>query len=182
MASDRDLLWRSAHRDRDAFAQLFDRHANTVFRYGFGLTGDANDAQDLVQDAFLIAWRRSPEIDLMGDSILPWLLVCVRNLAANLRRRNAVRVSAPLETALEKSSDEPDMLEAIENTLELEWVFNEIAALGDIDRRIAELCLYDGVSYAEAAAQLGLSVGALAKRIQRIRDRLRMRRAGDGRS
>ena len=50
---------------------------------------------------------------------------------------------------------------------------DEIAALPDTDRRICELCLLEGHSYAEAAEMLGLSVGAVTQRVSRNRRRLK---------
>ena len=56
---------------------------------------------------------------------------------------------------------------------QLRWVRDEIAALPDTDRRICELCLLQGYSYAEAAQLLGLSVGAVTQRVSRSRRRLK---------
>ena len=55
----------------------------------------------------------------------------------------------------------------------LRWVRDEIAALAPVDRRICELCLLEGHSYAEAAEILGLSVGAVTQRVSRSRARLK---------
>lgn len=172
MPSDVELLARAGRGDVDAFGQLFDQHARAVFGYAYGLTHQADDSQDLVQDVFLTAWQKAADIQLVGESMLPWLLVCTRNHAANLRRKNLVRQAVPIDdlTAL---PDPVDAFTQADHAHELEWVFAQIAALGPIDRQLAELCLCESMSYPEAARRLGLSVSAVAKRIQRIRDRLR---------
>lgn len=56
---------------------------------------------------------------------------------------------------------------------DLRWVLDEIERLEPIDRSVCELCLVDGVPYAEAAKQLGLSVGAVKQRVSRSRARLK---------
>lgn len=175
MATDSELIRRSVRRDHAAFADLFDRHGQAVYRYAFGLTRNPSDADDLVQETFMTAWRRLAEIRLVGDSLLPWLIVACRNHAANLRRSKAVRAHAPLEEA-DGAIAEDRTLERMQHVEELEWIFRAVNALGDTDRRIVELCLYEGRDYNEAAALLGLSVGVLTKRIHRTRTRLREQR------
>lgn len=175
MATDSELIQRSIRRDQAAFTELFDRHGNALFRYAFGITHDADDAQDLVQETFITAWKRAADIHLVGDSLLPWLIVACRNHGANLRRSKAVRAAAPLEEADGASAGDAT-LDRLQHVEELGWVFKAVRELGDTDRRIVELCLYEGRDYHEAAALLGLSVGVLTKRIYRTRTRLREER------
>lgn len=175
MDTDIELIKRSLRRDQSAFAELFDRHGRAVFRYAYGLTHDIGDADDLVQETFITAWRKLAEIRLVGDSLLPWLIVTCRNNASNLRRSKAIRAHAPLEEA-DGSPVEDHTLERMQHVEELTWVFRAVNELSDTDRRIVELCLYEGRDYHEAAALLGLSVGVLTKRIHRTRTRLREQR------
>lgn len=176
METDIELIKRSLRRDQSAFAELFDRHGRAVFRYAYGLTHDVADADDLVQDTFLAAWRKLAETRLVGESLLPWLIVTCRNNASNLRRSKAVRAHAPLEEA-DGSTGEDSTLDRVQHIEELSWVFKAVNELNATDRRIVELCLYEGRDYHEAAALLGLSVGVLTKRIHRTRTRLREQRS-----
>lgn len=175
MTTDSDLIRRSIRHDHEAFAELFDRHAQPLFRYAFGLIRNADDAQDLVQDTFMTAWKRLADIHLVSDSMLPWLIVACRNHAANLRRSKAVRATVPFEEARDVPVD-PGTLDRMQHVEELAWVIEAVEALGETDRRIVELCLYEGRDYHEAASILGLSVGVLTKRIHRTRSRLRVQR------
>lgn len=133
------------------------------------------DADDLVQETFLTAWRKLADIRLVGDSLLPRLIVTCRNGASNLRRSKAIRAHASLGEA--DGGVEDGTLERLQHVEELEWVFRAVDELGATDRRIVELCLYEGRDYHEAAALLGLSVGALTQRIRRTRTRLRAQRS-----
>ena len=56
---------------------------------------------------------------------------------------------------------------------ELRWVLDALERLDPVDRRVCELCLLEGLPYAQAAAELGLSVGAVKQRVSRSRMRLR---------
>jgi RNA polymerase sigma-70 factor (ECF subfamily) len=172
-----DLLARSCAGDQAAFAELFDRHGGAVYRYAFGLTRDVEQARDLVQETFLTAWRRRGEITLHGPSLLPWLLVCARQHRANLRRRDAVRLALPLDELADRTTADAGARDDTDGWLEVDWVSSELARLSETDRQIVELCLFDDLSYADAAVRLGLTVHAVTKRVQRIRDRLRARRA-----
>jgi DNA-directed RNA polymerase specialized sigma24 family protein len=62
-------LWSlAAHGDHDAFGQLFDRHAGTVYSYLFRLTANWSEAEDLTSAVFLQAWRRRAQVVIDRDS------------------------------------------------------------------------------------------------------------------
>lgn len=162
--SDGALLERLAQGDAEALRVVFDRHAAAVTRYAWALAAERMDVEKLVQDTFITAWRRGASIP--ETSLLPWLLVTCRNHALNLQRRRAKHHSAELR----EHASQPDVVEARE---QLRWVLAEIEQLPEVDRRVCELCLIEGRSYAEAAEELGLSVGAVKQRVLRARTRLR---------
>ncbi|WP_439693519.1 RNA polymerase sigma factor [Curtobacterium sp. SP.BCo] len=162
-----DALVRAiAQGDTGALARAFDRYAATLTRYAWAIAADRSDVEEIVQDAFLTLWQRAGTLELPTDTMLPWLLVVCRNHA-----RNAVR-----KRDRHRTDELPEHLPAPEEATEaaetLRWVRAEIAALPETDRRICELCLLEGHSYAEAAALLGLSTGAVTQRVSRNRRRL----------
>lgn len=120
-----------------------------------------------MQDTFLTLWQKAATIDLATSALLPWLLVVCQNHARNQARRLAKGAGDELPEDL---AARPDADEARER---LRWVRDEIAALAPVDRRICELCLLEGHSYAEAAQILGLSIGAVTQRVSRSRARLK---------
>jgi len=153
-----------------AFGELFDRHSRAVYLYVWGLAGNVRDAEDLTQDVFETAWMKLHAIRIVDASALPWLLVTARNRFRNADRRRAQRHTTELQDALidPRSTDQQS-----ESAEELQWVRLEIDRLGEIDRRICTLCLVEGHSYKEAARFVGLSTGAIAKRVERLRTHLR---------
>ena len=181
MVSDAELISRARARDERAFGDLYDRHSVAVFRYAYAQTHDVVDAQELVQETFVTAWRKLADIRIHGESALPWLIVTCRNHAQNFRRSQARHDALPLDEHIANRGLDGLYRETQSHLEELEWVFEAIHELNDVDRRIVELCLFDGVSYAAAASQLGLTTGGLAKRLERVRSRLRrLRDRGDG--
>lgn len=173
--SDAELLRRLSEGDQRALATVFDRHALAVTRYAWALAASRMDVEEIVQDTFVTAWRKASTIALAEASLLPWLLVTCRNLARNALRkaaRNPVAGIEALEYTVSASAlREHDRTVAARD--ELRWVLSEIAQLDPVDRRVCELCLVEGVPYAEAAARLGMSAGAVKQRVSRNRARLR---------
>ncbi len=161
------LTRRLAAADRTALADAFDRFAPTLTRYAWALAGSRQDVEELVQDTFLTLWQKAEGLDLATTALLPWLLVVCRNHAKNQGRRNAKHSGDELPEDLASPADADDARER------LRFVTDEISRLAPLDRRICELCLIEGHSYAEAAAMLDLSVGAVTQRVSRSRARLK---------
>lgn len=138
-ADDAALLRRLAGGDRAALADAFDRFAPTLTRYAWALADTPEDAAALVQDTFLTLWQQASALALPTGRLLPWLLTACRDHSSDAPRGDV----RPLDTADR-----------------LRWVQDEITALPDTDRRICDLCLLQGHSYAEAAQLLGLSSAA----------------------
>lgn len=163
MTREPDLL---DHGERSV-GRLFDRHAAAVFRLAFALLRDADDAQDVVQETFVLAWRKRRSIVLVDGSALPWLLATARLVALATRRRAARRRTAAVP------EEQLHQIPAAANSDDDVAVREALAALPPADREVVTLVLVDGLSYAQAAAQLGLSPAATGKRLQRARARLR---------
>ncbi len=181
MLSDVELIQRAIARDERAFGDLYDRHATAVYRFAYSQTHDVVSAQELVQETFVTAWQRLADIRVHGDSMLPWLIVTTRNHAQNQRRRRQKHDALPLDEGIARHGAEGIHRENLAHLEEIEWVFEAIHRLGDLDRRIVELCLYEGMTYRAAAKELGLTESGLAKRVERARARLRrMRDDRDG--
>jgi RNA polymerase sigma-70 factor (ECF subfamily) len=172
---DVELIARSIARDARAFGDLFDRHSTAVYRFAYSLTHDNTEAQEVVQETFVTAWKRLADIRLAGDSMLPWLIVTARHHAQALRRTRLRDRTLPLDEHIRAKGDPASAVDESDRE-ELEWVFEAVRKLTDTDQRIVELCLYEGRTYKEAALQLGLSVAGVTKRVERTRTRLRQLR------
>lgn len=175
VSTDADLLVRLARGDEMALSMLFDRHAATVTRYAWALASSRMDVEEIVQDTFFTAWRKSAQITMTDASLLPWLLVTCRNFALNLRRKGTRNQAdaLPDEGFTELPGAARTLREAEAARDQLRWVLDEIERLAPIDRQVCELCLIEGLPYAEAASRLNLSVGAVKQRVSRSRARLR---------
>lgn len=124
------------------------------------------DADDVVSETFLVAWRR---LDEVPEPALPWLYGVARRVLAN-GRRSASRTAA-LRQRL--SADEPRLLPAREVDDDVnQRVRQALAGLGERDRELLMLIAWEGLRINEAAEALGVRSGALAVRLHRARRRL----------
>jgi RNA polymerase sigma factor (sigma-70 family) len=177
---DTELITSIGRGDAEAYTEMLDRHSRAVFRYAWGLADQRSDVDDIVQETFLVAWRRRKDIRIVGSSALPWLLTSARNIAMNTNRQRRSHRIDEIDEHTGASDAWYRQVEHDEAAQQLRWVQNEIAALDSPDRELCELCLLQDRTYDEAAAMLGLSPVNARKRIQRSRARLRTNRAAQG--
>lgn len=151
-----------------AFDALYERHAPSVTRYAWALAPTRESAQELVQDTFITLWRNAPTIHMVGDSLLPWLLVTARNHASNQRRAES-RAARVVQAVIKRELVRGDH-SAIDET---KWILDAIEALPALDRQVCTLCLLQGLTYKEAGRVLNMTEGAVGKRLERSRVTLR---------
>ena len=160
-------------RDLDSYDQLVREHQGIAFRTAYVITGSAADAEEVVQDAFVKAYRARGRFR-SGAPFRPWLLAIVANEARNRRRSSARRARLPLELAEERPSGgaapSPEVaLLAREERAEL---LAAVDRLGE-EQRAAVACRYFlGLSEAETAAVLGCPPGTVKSRLSRALARL----------
>ena len=169
---DRDLLARSRDGDERAFAELFSRHARPVLAFARSRLERTADADDVAQAAFVLLWEKRRDLELAAESALPWLLGTVRLLALAASRSSARR-AVPLHVADDVADRRAGPDRAAE-LVELDGlVADAVGALDFSDREIYRLCIDEGRSYSDAAAELGLTPATLRGRLARLRRRLR---------
>ena len=165
--------------DPDAFAELFDECARTVYNHAFRLTADWSAAEDVMSATFMEAWRRRASVDAEGGSLRPWLLGIATNVArsqyrSNRRYRNAASAAAAANAAEEQVEDHAE--ETVGRLDDRRRIAATVAALSLLkrpEREVLTLCLCEGMEYTEAARVLGIPVGTVRSRLSRARGKLR---------
>ena len=77
-----EQLWRAVVRgDGVAFAAIFDRHGDRVWRHAWRLMQHRQDTEDVTAAVFAEAWRKRSRVRIVDDSVLPWLLATATNCA-----------------------------------------------------------------------------------------------------
>ncbi|WP_433465394.1 RNA polymerase sigma factor [Spirillospora sp. CA-128828] len=160
--------------DAEAFEQLFDECAQSVYGHAFRLTGDWSAAEDVMSLTFLEAWRLRARIDPEGGSLRPWLLGIATNVARN-KRRAARRYDAAV-ARMPSRGEVPDfadeVAERIDDAERLAAVRRAYRHLRRQEQDVFALVVWSQLGYAEAAEALGISVGTVRSRLSRARRKL----------
>lgn len=172
---DRELWAQASAGGTHAFGRLFDRHARAVYNHCFRLADSWTAAEDLTQATFLLAWRKRRKVVLVNDSALPWLLAVATNVARSELRTVARRLRLAGRVSAEAPA--PDHADDVAGRVDDERRMAEVlAAVRELPRNQQEalaLCVWAGVSYAEAAAVLGIAETSVRARVSKARTRLK---------
>lgn len=175
--SDGALLQRFvANRDQSAFTALVQRHGRLVLNVCQRVLGDFHAAQDASQATFLVLARKAGILD-RTNPIGGWLYKVAYHLALRSRA-----VSARHRLGEQEATDERADLATTANAADVDQrelhqvIREELAALPEKYRAPLTLCYLDGRSHAEAAREIGVPRGSMAKRVgeglERLRERL----------
>ncbi|MFK4268890.1 RNA polymerase sigma factor [Streptomyces milbemycinicus] len=171
---EKNLRARIRDGDPEAFGELFDACARSVYNHAYRLTGDWSTAEDMVSLTFLEAWRLRERIDPEGGSLRPWLLGIATNTVRNARRaarRHAAAVNRlPRQEGVRDFAD--DVASRIDDAGLLASVTTALKALRRPEREVLALCVWSGLDYAAAAEALGVPVGTVRSRLSRTRKKL----------
>ena len=171
---DAKLAERAREGDTTAYERLVRMHQAVAFRAAYLVTGDAQEAEDATQEAFVKAYRAMNRFR-PGASFRPWLLAIVANEARNRRRSAGRRTNLSLRAAQEGSSVtaavSPEA--AVVAAERREELLSRLAALSEGDRLVISCRYFLELSEEETAATLGCARGTVKSRLSRALVRLR---------
>ncbi len=172
-------------RDRgSAFSEFVQPEIPVLLRVAYTLTGSAADAEDLVQETLIRAYRALDGFD--GAHPRAWLLTILRHTSHNLRRRTRPDLVGEWDTLTDfrpvfgaRRPPTPDDV-VLSDVLEAD-LDSAIASLDEKFRAVLVLVDVHGLTYAECSQSLGIPVGTVMSRLSRARDRVRRRLRDSGR-
>ncbi|WP_435535729.1 RNA polymerase sigma factor [Azospirillum sp. ST 5-10] len=173
-ADDEELMAAAAAGDRAAFDALSRRHLRRSIALAYRVVRNANDAEEVVQDAFLQIWTHADRWRADGTRFSTWLYRIVVNRAIDYRRR---RTFAPIETVGEMEDPDGGIEERLADREAGAVVAAAIAELPERQRAALSLCYYQEMSCSEASQVLQVSVSAMESLLVRARRTLRARLA-----
>jgi len=174
---DGELLRRVARRDRDAFAELYDRFSRPLYGTALRILQDAREAEDIVQEVFLALWEKAGVFEHERGSAFSWAVTLTRNRAIDRirqrrRRSELLADSVPDDLGYgdDTGDDSPGALVLKEQA---GIVRAAVAALPAEQQRALQLAFFSGFTQQEIATQLGEPLGTVKARIRRGLLRLR---------
>ncbi len=171
--SDREILLALKRGDDDALRELHRRHVRAVYWFTYSLIRRRVDTEEVVQDTFLTLWNKARTVELVDDSVLPWLMTTARYLSLN-RLRSLARHATFGQDMIDELAEPgmtPESRAAL--TQELETIEAALRRMSPMDQKLYRLCVVDALTYKEAASQLGVSHGTIRNRLSRVRKALR---------
>jgi RNA polymerase sigma-70 factor, ECF subfamily len=176
--SDALLAQRIRAGDNEALGELYDQYAAAGLAVAVRVLGSRDDAEDVVHDAFVAAWRKIDRFDADRGSLRAWLMTIIRNRAIDrIRgRRAADDIDDADDRALLRSGGNPTWDAALRRTSanEIRAVLDE---LPEDQRRAIELAYFEGYTYREVAERTGVAPGTASGRLRlalgKLRDGLR---------
>lgn len=148
--------------EKATLQQVFETEESPLLRYAFGLVGQRETAEDLVQEAFIRLHAHWAEV----ASPRAWLFRTIRNLALNHLRDHQRETS--LETQQEWASNLPDPEQALGKFEALGTLQLLIAELPSADRALIRLKYHQHLKYEQISQHTGLSVGNVGYKLHHL--------------
>ncbi|HEY0931723.1 MAG TPA: sigma-70 family RNA polymerase sigma factor [Gemmatimonas sp.] len=167
--------------EQEAAAALYDMYSPMLLALALRICGQQPDAEEVVLDTFMQAWRDAHRYDASRATVAGWLTTIARSRALDLVRARVRRQHAT-DAAQLRQVDEPMITSTpladsvLEHAEEGAAVRRAMAQLSDKQRCVIEMAFYEGLTHAEIATRLMEPLGTIKTRIRlgmmRLRDTL----------
>ena len=166
--ADRLVLEHGAAGDHGEIEILDDRYGAMAFALAYRITGDAALAEDVVQDAFIGAWRNAARYEQGRGSVKTWLLSIVHHRAidATRRRRPTTELPEPEAGPTPEPLTMPDLWAEVAGRLDRQTVVSALGMLSDVQREALELGYFGGLTQQEIAERTGAPLGTVKSRMR----------------
>ena len=151
------LVARAIQGDETAFARLYDTYHDRIYRYVYCRVRNDQDAEDLTQKVFLLAWRALGRYRRTGSSLVAWLITIAHNVAVSALRSRTW--TGGLEQELPETANAADPERALIERIEQERVRRAILRLSSDQQQVITMRFLEDFDYREIAAAMGKSEG-----------------------
>jgi len=161
------VLVRLANGELDALEELYDRYKTMAYSIAYRITNDATAAEDVVQDAFVGAWRNAARYVEGRGSVKTWLLAIVHHRAIDAVRRRRPTTELPdADLPPPEALRLPDVWADVSATLDADTVQGALATLSDVQREAIELAYFGGLTQQEIAERTATPLGTVKSRMR----------------
>lgn len=167
-----------ARGDNAALGALYDRYGGLLFAIGLRILGDHGEAEELLHEVFVEAWKQAPTYDPARGSVRAWLSTRMRSRCLD-RCKSAGRArSIALDDAPEPRTDPSEDPALTRDRLRVRAALQTLS----VDQReIIELGYFEGLTSSEMASRLGIPIGTVKSRAAAAMNRLRAALNGEAR-
>jgi RNA polymerase sigma-70 factor, ECF subfamily len=153
-----DLISRAQAGDREAFAALFEQYKNLVYKTAYLILGDLQEAEDALQEVFLLVHKSLGSFDSRKGAFTTWLYRITLNFCLNHRRKK-------LHSSLEDVFPTPSTHFPSARLAEEDSVWQATRSLSDKQQAVVILRYYWDLPYAEIASILEVPLGTVKSRL-----------------
>lgn len=175
--ADEDLMALVREGDSAAFEVIYDRHGGVAYSLAYRMCGRKQAAEDVVQEAFLSAWRRSASYDFTRGSLRTWLLGIVHHRAVDALRRTGNDARRRVDIPVEEMDFDAEIsvdAEVIERDRAV-MIRDAMSELPPEQSKVIELAYFGGFTHTEIADMLGVPIGTVKGRMRLGLTKLRSR-------
>lgn len=167
-----ELIDRARQGNAEAWETLVREHQQAVYRLAYLILGDAHEAEDVAQEAFIRAFRALDRFD-SERPLRPWLLQITANAARNQRRAISRYLASMRKLVQAAPEAAPGIAGGSLAQLEAEVLWQAVRRLSRADQEIIYLRYFLDLSEAETVSVLGVAPGTAKSRLHRALNRLR---------
>jgi RNA polymerase sigma-70 factor (ECF subfamily) len=166
-----DVIERARSGDRAAFAELYDEHIDSVYRYLLYRVREPSDAEDLASEVFTRAFANIHRYRWQGKSFLAWLYTIARNAVTDRRRRE--RPTVDIDSAFSLAQDGPTAHDRAVHGEQVQALRGAVKHLTAEQQQVLSLRFEANLSSRQVAKMLGKNEGAIRALQFRALGRLR---------
>lgn len=152
----------------DSLREVYDLTSTKLYGICLRILGDAEEAEDALQEVYVSVWRRAATFDGTRASPITWLATLARNRAIDrLRSSRRAGVPEPVEAAAEIPDPAPDALAGLEATQDRNRLMGCIGELEGRSANAIRQAFFGGLTYGELAERAGVPLGTMKSWIRR---------------
>lgn len=161
-------LLATAHGDRSAFESLYQRTSAKLFGVCLRILGERSEAEEVLQDVYLVIWRKAKQYDADRASPITWLAMIARNKAIDRLRSGRVnRASVPIDFTAELMDDGPGVVAMAEAASDGARLHDCMDELTGEQRGAIRVAFFEGCTYEELATRSDTPLGTIKSWIRR---------------
>jgi RNA polymerase sigma-70 factor (ECF subfamily) len=155
--------------DRQAFKLLYQLTAAKLFGICLRICGERQAAEDVLQEVYVIIWRRAPSFDAARASPITWMATIARNRAIDWRRANGRSAPAAGEDGPvdDPADDAPPADQAMIRQQEVQQLHDCLMILDEKPRRAIRAAFLGGLTYSDLARREGVPLATMKSTVRR---------------